>query len=88
MPLPGSERIALLAQCLTICTRRSIHLVLDRIDPIQGIWRFYPLMIERDLSGTVRLVRDRGRIGSSGQEFAEIYADEIAAGEALEAVAR
>ena len=56
-----------------------IHLVLDRIDPILGIWRFYPLMIERDLSGTVRLVRDRGRIGSSGQEFAEIYADEIAA---------
>ena len=35
------------------------HLVLDRIDPILGIWRFYPLMIERDLSGTVRLVWDR-----------------------------
>ena len=35
------------------------HLVLDRIDPVQGIWCFYPLMIERDLSGTVRLVRGR-----------------------------
>ena len=40
------------------------HLVLHRIDPEQGIWRFYSLMIERDLFGTVRLVRNWGRIGS------------------------
>jgi predicted DNA-binding WGR domain protein len=34
------------------------HLVLHRIDPGQGIRRFYSLMIERDLFGTVRLVRN------------------------------
>jgi hypothetical protein len=33
------------------------HLVLRCRDPEQGIARFYSLMIERDLFGTVRLVR-------------------------------
>ena len=64
------------------------HLVLHRIDPEQGIRRFYSLMIERDLFGTVRLVRNWGRIGTNGQEMVEIFADEIEAGKALEAVAR
>jgi hypothetical protein len=32
------------------------HLVLHRIDPEQGVRRFYWLMIERDLFGTIRLV--------------------------------
>ena len=64
------------------------HLVLHRIDPEQGIWRFYSLMIERDLFGTIRLVRNWGRIGTNGQELVEIFADEIEAGQALEAVAR
>jgi predicted DNA-binding WGR domain protein len=64
------------------------HLVLHRIDPEQGIRRFYSLMIERDLFGTVRLVRNWGRIGTSGQELVEIHEDEVAAGQALEAVAR
>ncbi|MBL0407508.1 WGR domain-containing protein [Microvirga aerilata] len=64
------------------------HLVLHRIDPEQGIRRFYSLMIERDLFGTISLVRNWGRIGTTGQELVEIHADEIAAGQALEAVAR
>ena len=64
------------------------HLVLHRIDPEQGIWRFYSMMIERDLFGTVRLVRNWGRIGSNGQELVEIHEDEIAAGQALEALAQ
>ena len=64
------------------------HLVLHRIDPEQGIRRFYSLMIERDLFGTIRLVRNWGRIGTTGQELVEIHADEIAAAQALEAVAR
>jgi predicted DNA-binding WGR domain protein len=64
------------------------HLVLHRIDPEQGVRRFYSLMIERDLFGTVRLVRNWGRIGTNGQEKSEIYADEIAAGQALETVAQ
>jgi predicted DNA-binding WGR domain protein len=78
-------------QCLTISDLRSpikYHLVLHRIDPEQGIRRFYSLMIERDLFGTVRLVRNWGRIGSQGQELVEVHADELEAGQALEAVAR
>jgi predicted DNA-binding WGR domain protein len=64
------------------------HLVLHRRDPERRVARFYSLMIERDLFGTVRLVRNWGRIGTNGQELVEIHADEIAAGQALEAVAR
>jgi predicted DNA-binding WGR domain protein len=64
------------------------HLVLHRRDPEQGIRRFYSLMIERDLFGTVRLVRNGGRIGTNGRELVEIFADELEAGEALETVAR
>jgi predicted DNA-binding WGR domain protein len=64
------------------------HLVLHRIDPGQGIRRFYSLMIERDLFGTVRLVRNWGRIGTSGQEVVEIHDDELEAGQALEELAR
>jgi predicted DNA-binding WGR domain protein len=59
------------------------HLVLHRIDPGQGIRRFSSLMIERDLFGTIRLVRNWGRIGTNGKELVEIHADEIAAGLAL-----
>jgi predicted DNA-binding WGR domain protein len=62
--------------------------VLHRIDPEQGVARFYSLMIERDLFGTVRLVRNWGRIGTNGKEMIEIFADEITAEQALEAVAR
>jgi predicted DNA-binding WGR domain protein len=64
------------------------HLVLHKRDPEQHVAGFYSLMIERDLFGTVRLVRNWGRIGTKGQEFVEVYATEIAAGQALEAVAR
>jgi predicted DNA-binding WGR domain protein len=44
------------------------HLVLHRIDPEQGIRRVYSHKIERDLFGTLRLVRNWGRIGTNGQE--------------------
>ena len=64
------------------------HLILHRIDPEQGFWLFYSLMVERDLFGTVRLVRNWGRIGRNGQGLVGIHEDEIAAGLALEAVAR
>ena len=63
------------------------HLVLHRIDPEQGVGRFYSLMIERDLFGTIRLVRNWGRIGTNGQELVEVFATEIEAGQAVEAVA-
>ena len=63
------------------------HLVLHRIDPVQGIRRFSSLMIERDLFGTVRLVRNWGRIVTKGQELVEIHASEGEARLALEAIA-
>ncbi len=61
------------------------HLMLHRIDREQGIRRFYSLMIERDLFGTVRLVRNWGRIGTNGRELVEEFASEIETGQALEA---
>ncbi len=64
------------------------HLVLHRIDPGQGVARFYSLMIERDLFGRVVLVRNWGRIGTHGRELVEEFAGEIEAGQALEAVAQ
>jgi predicted DNA-binding WGR domain protein len=63
-------------------------LVLHRIDPNRRMARFYSLMVERDLFGTVRLVRNWGRIGTNGRELAEVFATEIEAGAALEAIAR
>jgi predicted DNA-binding WGR domain protein len=63
------------------------HLVLHRIDPEQGVRRFYSLMIERDLFGAVRLVRNWGRIGTGGRELVEEYPSELEAGQALEALA-
>ena len=55
------------------------HLVLHRIDPEQGIRRFYSLMIERDLFGTVRLVCHWGRIGTPGQEIVAAFPTEAEA---------
>jgi predicted DNA-binding WGR domain protein len=63
------------------------HLVLHRIDPERRVARFYLLMIERDLFGTVRLVRNWGRIGSTGQERVEVFASEDEAGQALATIA-
>jgi predicted DNA-binding WGR domain protein len=62
----------------------QFHLVLHRIEPGQGIRRFFSLMIERGLFGTVRLARHWGRIGTTGQELVEIHAGTLAAGQALE----
>ena len=58
------------------------HLALYRRDPEQGRARFFSLMIERDLFGTIWLVRNWGFVGSKGQEKVEIFSDE--AGHALE----
>jgi predicted DNA-binding WGR domain protein len=62
-------------------------LVLHRIDPEQDVRRLYSLMIERDLFGTIRLVRNWGRFGTNGQELVEVFADERDAGKALEVFA-
>jgi predicted DNA-binding WGR domain protein len=60
------------------------HLVLYRRDPEQGRARFFSLMIERDLFGTIRLVRNWGFVGSKGREQVEIFSDEAEAAQALE----
>ncbi len=59
-------------------------LMLRRIDPERGMARYYALMIERDLFGNVRLVRQWGRIGArQGRELTEDFATEGEAAEAL-----
>jgi predicted DNA-binding WGR domain protein len=63
-------------------------LVLHKVNPDRGVARFYSLMVERDLFGTIRLVRSWGRIGTNGQELVEVFADKIEAGRALEALAK
>ena len=63
-------------------------LVLHRTDPDRRVARFYALMIERDLFGTVVLVRNWGRIGTNACEMVEEYPTEIEAGTALEALAK
>jgi predicted DNA-binding WGR domain protein len=55
------------------------YLVLHRPDPERQVRRFYSLMIERDLFGTVRLARNWGRIGTNSQEKVEVFASEIKA---------
>jgi predicted DNA-binding WGR domain protein len=62
-------------------------LVLRRVDPDQGAARFYMLAVERDLSGTLRLVRTWGRIGTGDRELADVFDTEEAAAEAMEALA-
>ena len=42
--------------------------MLYRRKPEQGRARFFSLMIECDLFGTIRLVRNWGLVGSKGQE--------------------
>ena len=62
--------------------------MLRRIDPEHGMARFYSLMIERDLFGTVRLVRHWGRIGAmQGRELAQDFPTEAEAVETVERLA-
>jgi predicted DNA-binding WGR domain protein len=60
------------------------HLVLYRRDLEQGRARFFSLMIERDLFGTIRLIRNWGPVGSKGQERSVIFSSEVEAARALE----
>jgi predicted DNA-binding WGR domain protein len=62
-------------------------LVLRRVDPDQRIVRFYMLALERDLFGTIRLVRGWGRIGTRGCELTEEFDTEAEAAEVLETLA-
>jgi predicted DNA-binding WGR domain protein len=58
-------------------------LALHKVGPDRRVARFYSLMVERDLFGTIRLVRNWGRIGTDGLELVEVFATEIEAGRRL-----
>ena len=69
-------------------SRLQRTVMLRRIDPEHGMARYYSLMIERDLFGTVRLVRHWGRIGAiQRRELAQDFPTEDEAVEALERLA-
>lgn len=63
------------------------YLMLRRVDPKRGMARYYALLIERDLFGRILLVRQWGRIGTRGQELAEVHESEEAAQDALDRIA-
>jgi predicted DNA-binding WGR domain protein len=54
-------------------------LVLRRVDPDRGVAQFYSLIVEHDLFGTMRFVRNQGRIGTDGRELAKVFATELEA---------
>ena len=58
---------------------------LKRLDPEQNMKRFYLMTVQRDLFGGATLVREWGRIGSSGTIATELYPDE---GQAIDALAK
>jgi predicted DNA-binding WGR domain protein len=60
------------------------YLVLDRYDPDANMARFYVLSIEASLFGDAALIREWGRIGTSGHRKIELYESEGRAVEALE----
>jgi predicted DNA-binding WGR domain protein len=60
------------------------HLVLYQRDPEQGRARFFSLMIDRDLLGTIRLVRNWGPVGTKSQEKSDIFPSEVETARALE----
>ena len=60
--------------------------VLRRIDPAKNMNRFYSLEVERDLLGSVVLVRRWGRIGSAGKTRLDEHKGEGEAFAALQAL--
>jgi predicted DNA-binding WGR domain protein len=60
------------------------YLVLDRCDPNANMARFYVLSIEASLFGDAALIREWGRIGTSGQRKIELCESAGRAAEALE----
>jgi len=62
-------------------------LALRWVDLEHGMARFYMLNVERDLFGTVRLVRSWGRINTLGRELADFHETEDAVAEALGSLA-
>jgi predicted DNA-binding WGR domain protein len=59
-------------------------LVLERRDASRNMARFYVLAIEPTLFGDTALVREWGRIGSTGRRRLDLHADRETAVEALD----
>ena len=59
------------------------RLHLRRVDPAKKMRRFYLMTVQRDLFGGAQLVREWGRIGSSGKIMSCHHADEAQAVDAL-----
>ncbi|RUS63660.1 WGR domain-containing protein [Pseudorhodobacter sp. E13] len=60
------------------------RLHLRRVDPAKNMRRFYLMTVQRDLFGGASLVREWGRVGSSGQLRIDHHSDE---GQAVDALA-
>jgi predicted DNA-binding WGR domain protein len=54
----------------------SLHFVLERIDPVRNIARYYVLSIEPTLFAKHTLIRRWGRIGSLGRERLQFFGNE------------
>lgn len=57
---------------------------LRRIDPAKNMRRFYLMTVQRDLFGGATLIKEWGRIGTSGKIQRDQHADE---GQAIDALA-
>ena len=58
--------------------------LLRRIDDARNMRRFYQLDMQPDLFGGVLLVKQWGRIGTSGRIVDESYSDEALAADAMQ----
>lgn len=56
---------------------------LQRIEAERNMRRFYLMTVQRDLFGGAVLVKEWGRIGSSGRVKKELFSDEAKAVDAL-----
>ena len=61
------------------------QMFLRREDPSRNMRRFYMMVVQRDLFGGASLIREWGRVGSSGQTRIDLYPDE---GRAVDALAQ
>ena len=61
---------------------------LQRIEAPDNVWRFYTLTVWPDLFAGVTLVREWGRIGQDGTVRRRHFADEVAAEQELNRIAR
>ena len=63
----------------------AVHLT--KVKPADKMYRFYHLIVLKDLFGNGVLLREWGRIGSGGTVRAELFGCETEAGEKLEKIA-